>query len=174
MYKGAMTWAAQGYLWEHVRLVPETIEEFNQLVDWKSLYLRRSDPICAIQTNQLTKSTAITGGIDKLNLTVQQGRLFGFIRLTGPANLPLSTLLGLIKPTSGSAQVLGLEVGRQQGQIPPPGGLPAIQAQFYAGMTATTYSIICWSKRPGLPFRCRRLSDRLQLNKDGGRPTVSG
>ena len=45
MYKD-MTWAAQGYLWEHVQrgsLDPETIEaEFNQLIDfWKSLYLRK-------------------------------------------------------------------------------------------------------------------------------------
>ena len=41
-----MTWAAQGYLWEHVQrgsVDPETIEaEFNQLIDfWKSLYLRK-------------------------------------------------------------------------------------------------------------------------------------
>ena len=45
MYKD-MTWAAQGYLWEHVQrgsVDPETIEaEFNQLIDfWKSLYLRK-------------------------------------------------------------------------------------------------------------------------------------
>lgn len=82
----------------------------------------------AIQTHQLTKTYGNHRGIDKLNLTVQQGELFGFIGPNGAGkSTTIRTLLGLIKPTSGSAQVLGLEVGRQQGQILRRVGLPAVR-----------------------------------------------
>lgn len=91
----------------------------------------------AIQTHQLTKSYGKHRGIERLDLTVQQGELFGFIGPNGAGkSTTIRTLLGLIKPTSGSAQVLGLEVGRQQGQILRRVGYLPSETQFYAGMTA--------------------------------------
>ncbi|MBF0935826.1 MAG: ABC transporter ATP-binding protein, partial [Abiotrophia defectiva] len=120
----------------------------------------------AIQTHQLTKSYGKHRGIENLNLTVQQGELFGFIGPNGAGkSTTIRTLLGLIKPTSGSAQVLGLEVGGQQGQILRRVGYLPSETQFYAGMTAR-YLLKLSADLRGLDCQaeCRRLSDRLQLD----------
>ena len=120
----------------------------------------------AIQTHQLTKSYGKHRGIERLDLTVQHGELFGFIGPNGAGkSTTIRTLLGLIKPTSGSAQVLGLEVGRQQGQILRRVGYLPSETQFYAGMTARDLLKLSADLR-GLDCQaeCRRLSDRLQLD----------
>lgn len=61
-----------------------------------------------IQTNQLTKSYGQHRGIDAINLTIEEGEIFGFIGPNGAGkSTTIRTLLGLIHPTSGSATVFG-------------------------------------------------------------------
>lgn len=65
-----------------------------------------------IQTDNLTKSYGKSRGIIDLNLTVEQGEFFGFIGPNGSGkSTTIRTLLGLISPTSGSAEVLGIGGG---------------------------------------------------------------
>ena len=88
-----------------------------------------------IQMQQLTKSYGRSRGIVDVNLTVQQGDVFGFIGPNGAGkSTTIRTLLGLISPTSGSAQVLGKtcweqnrEILREVGYMPP-------DAMFYSDM----------------------------------------
>ncbi len=67
----------------------------------------------AIATTGLSKDYGSGRGLFELDLEVRQGEVFGFL---GPKGAGKSTtmrlLLELIKPTSGSAQVLGLEIGK--------------------------------------------------------------
>ena len=62
----------------------------------------------AIETKGLTKFYGKARGIEDLNLTVEEGEIFGFIGPNGAGkSTTIRTLLGLIRKTSGSASVKG-------------------------------------------------------------------
>lgn len=64
-----------------------------------------------IQTDRLTKFYGKSRGIENVNLTVEEGEIFGFIGPNGAGkSTTIRTLLGLIKPTSGSATVFGRDI----------------------------------------------------------------
>ena len=64
----------------------------------------------AIKTTSLTKYYGKSRGITDMNLTVAQGDFFGFIGPNGAGkSTTIRTLLGLIAPSDGSAQILGME-----------------------------------------------------------------
>ncbi len=70
-----------------------------------------------------------------LNLTVEEGEIFGFLGPNGAGKTTtLKLLMGLIFPTSGSARILGMEIDdpRMKAQI---GFLPE-QPYFYDYLTA--------------------------------------
>jgi ABC-2 type transport system ATP-binding protein len=53
-------------------------------------------------------------GLFELDLEVRQGEVFGFLGPNGAGkSTTIRLLLDLVKPTSGSAHVLGLEIGKQ-------------------------------------------------------------
>jgi len=64
----------------------------------------------AIATFDLTKQYGNNRGITSLNLHVEQGEIFGFLGPNGAGkSTTLRTLLGYMKPTSGRAELLGLD-----------------------------------------------------------------
>lgn len=80
----------------------------------------------AIQTFDLTKTYGERRGIRNVNLTVERGEIFGFLGPNGAGkSTMLRTLLGFMKPTSGRADILGLdtrtksvEIHRHVGNLP--------------------------------------------------------
>ena len=69
----------------------------------------------AIETTNLTKYYGKSRGIEELNLTVSKGEFFGFIGPNGAGkSTTIRTLLGLIKCSSGSASVLGLDIEKDK------------------------------------------------------------
>lgn len=79
-----------------------------------------------IRTTGLTKYYGDTRGVENLDLDVQLGEVFGFIGPNGSGKTTtLRLLLDLIRPTRGSAEVLGcdtrdgsLEIRRRVGYLP--------------------------------------------------------
>ena len=70
-----------------------------------------------VETRDLTKrySERIVA-VDHLNLQVRQGEVYGFLGPNGAGKTTtLRMLLGLVRPTSGSAAVLGARPGSQDG-----------------------------------------------------------
>ncbi len=66
-----------------------------------------------IATTGLSKDYGSGRGLFELDLEVRQGEVFGFLGPNGAGkSTTMRLLLELIKPTSGSAQVLGLEIGK--------------------------------------------------------------
>ncbi len=89
----------------------------------------------AIQTNDLSKFYGSARGIEHLELTVEQGDFFGFIGPNGAGkSTTIRTLLGLISPTSGSAQVLGLDIRKDKTEILARVGYLPSEITFYPGM----------------------------------------
>ncbi len=64
-----------------------------------------------ISTKNLTKFYGKSRGVEDLNLTIKQGEIFGFIGPNGAGkSTTIRTLLGLLKPTSGSATIFGKDI----------------------------------------------------------------
>ncbi len=72
----------------------------------------------AIQAKQIVKKFGDFTAIEGINLNVPKGSIYGFL---GPNGCGKSTtirvLTGLLSPTSGSVNVLGLEIPRQSEQL---------------------------------------------------------
>ena len=95
----------------------------------------RGDVMKAIETHDLTKYYGDVRGIDSVSLSVDEGAFFGFIGPNGAGKSTLiRTLLGLISPTSGSAEIFGRDIveGKLE-NLKEIGYLPA-EAEFYNGM----------------------------------------
>ncbi len=88
----------------------------------------------AIQTVNLTKNYKKSRGIIDLNLSVEKGEFFGFIGPNGAGkSTTIRTLLGLIAPSSGSAQVLGMDIRTDRENILSRTGYLPSEAIFYSG-----------------------------------------
>lgn len=89
----------------------------------------------AIETKKLTKYYGKARGIIDMDLIVPQGDFFGFIGPNGAGKSTLiRTLLGLISPTGGSAEVLGENIRtRRTDCLSHIGYLPS-ETMFYNGM----------------------------------------
>ena len=71
-------------------------------------------PLPAVQTVGLTRSFGALRALDNLNLTVQQGDLFGFIGSNGAGKTTtLRILATFLTPSAGQAIVLGHDVVRE-------------------------------------------------------------
>ncbi|TPG15053.1 ABC transporter ATP-binding protein [Pedococcus bigeumensis] len=69
-----------------------------------------SDPV--VELRDLTKKYGQLAAVDGVNLTVHRGEVFGFLGPNGAGKTTtLRMLLGLIRPTSGDAAVLGVRPG---------------------------------------------------------------
>ena len=89
----------------------------------------------AIMTDHLTKMYGKARGITELNLSVEEGELFGFIGPNGAGkSTTIRTLLGLISPTSGSAQIFGKDIVKDREAILRETGYLPSEALFYPGM----------------------------------------
>ena len=91
----------------------------------------------ALYTEHLTKYYGKARGIRDLNLAVAPGEFFGFIGPNGAGkSTTIRTLLGLITPSSGSAQVLGLDIsGKNRKEILRRTGYLPSDTALYAGLT---------------------------------------
>lgn len=91
----------------------------------------------AIETKGLTKYYGKVRGIENLDLSVPQGEIFGFIGPNGAGkSTTIRTLLGLIRKTSGSASVLGMDSEKEKETILRQIGYLPSEAWFYSGMRA--------------------------------------
>lgn len=90
----------------------------------------------AIKTNNLTKYYGKARGIINLDLTVKEGDFFGFIGPNGAGkSTTIRTLLGLITPTDGSAEIFGQNILQKKTDILQSVGYLPSEAVFYSGMT---------------------------------------
>ena len=89
----------------------------------------------AIQITKLTKYYGKNRGIVELDLVVKKGEFFGFIGPNGAGkSTTIRTLLGMISPTGGNAQIFGMDIVKEkQAVLHKTGYLPS-EAAFYPGM----------------------------------------
>lgn len=88
-----------------------------------------------IETHNLTKYYGKSRGIIDVTLAVEEGDFFGFIGPNGAGkSTTIRTLLGLISPTGGKAEIFGLDAQRNKVAILSDVGYLPGEAAFYSGM----------------------------------------
>lgn len=120
----------------------------------------------AIKTNELTKYYGKARGIVSLNLSVEQGESFGFIGPNGAGkSTTIRTLLGLISPTSGSAQIFGKDIIKEKKAILQDIGYLPSEALFYPGMKVKDIlTLSAHMRKMDCTKEARKLCERLQLD----------
>ncbi|MDD6211554.1 MAG: ABC transporter ATP-binding protein [Clostridiales bacterium] len=119
-----------------------------------------------IKTNQLTKRYGSARGIEQISMTVEEGEFFGFIGPNGAGkSTTIRTLLGLIRPTSGTASVLGMNVETEKEKILAQTGYLPSEAVFYSGMKVKeVLKLSADLRKQNCSEESQRLCQRLQLD----------
>ncbi len=122
----------------------------------------------AIRTENLTKFYGKARGIEQVNLTVARGEFFGFIGPNGAGkSTTIRTLLGLIRPSSGTASVLGMDVARDRERILAQVGYLPSETAFYPGMRVRDILKLSASlRRMDCSAAAARLCRQLQVEPD--------
>jgi len=90
----------------------------------------------AVHTQELRKVFGTFIALDGLNLSVEEGTIFGFLGPNGAGKTTtIRILTGLAHPTGGKAWVNGHEVGSNQGEIARQIGFLPEEPAFYPWMT---------------------------------------
>ena len=72
----------------------------------------------AIEVESLTKCFGAARAVDGISFSVENGEFFGFLGVNGAGkSATINMLSTLIAPTSGTAKVCGMEIGRQDSDI---------------------------------------------------------
>ena len=120
----------------------------------------------AIVLNELTKHYGTHRGINNLSFSVNQGEFFGFIGPNGAGkSTTIRTLMGLIRPTGGSASIFDLDCHSKASVIARDVGYLPSENSYYENMkvrellqyTADLYGMDCKTKM-------KELADRLNLD----------
>ena len=120
----------------------------------------------AIGLNELTKHYGKHRGINNLSFSVNQGEFFGFIGPNGAGkSTTIRTLMGLIRPTGGSASIFDLDCHSKASVIARDVGYLPSENSYYENMkvrellqyTADLYGMDCKTKM-------KELADRLNLD----------
>jgi len=119
-----------------------------------------------IKTEELTKFYGKARGIIDVNLSVEEGDLFGFIGPNGAGkSTAIRTLLGLISPTKGSARIFGKDILKNKTEILSDIGYLPSEAMFYHGMRVK--DILEFSARirgKDCKYEAAALCERLELD----------
>ena len=72
----------------------------------------------AVETDNLTKTFDKKEVIRACNIHVEKGSIYGFLGANGAGKTTVFKLLsGLLIPTMGKIQILGLDIGKQRNEI---------------------------------------------------------
>ena len=120
----------------------------------------------AIRTEGLTKYYGKSRGIVGVDLSVEEGDLFGFIGPNGAGkSTTIRLILGLINSTEGRAEVLGRVVGRKNVEILSEIGYLPSEAAFYSGMKVRDIILLSASlRKKDCRAEAQILCERLELD----------
>jgi ABC-2 type transport system ATP-binding protein len=72
----------------------------------------------AVELRELSRSFGAFKAVDRVSLSVEAGEIFGFLGANGAGkSTTIRMLCGLLKPTSGTGLVLGIDVGSQPEEV---------------------------------------------------------
>jgi ABC-2 type transport system ATP-binding protein len=119
-----------------------------------------------IQVDRLTRFYGKNRGVDDLAFTVERGEIFGFLGPNGAGKTTtIRLLMGLIRPTRGSARIFGLDCWRDATAVKSHVGYVPGDARLYEGMTGAQFFDFLAGFRGGVdPARRRMLVERFEVD----------
>ncbi|MEI7556324.1 ABC transporter ATP-binding protein [Candidatus Chlorohelix sp.] len=120
----------------------------------------------ALELNQLTKNYGSSRGITELDLTVEQGEIFGFLGPNGAGKTTtIRLLLNLIYPTSGKARIFGLDSQSDTVEIRKHIGYLPGEFTLYSNLTGVKTLEYFANLRGGVDWKyVQELAQRLDLD----------
>lgn len=121
-----------------------------------------------IQVHDLTKCYGARVGVCGLSFQVQHGTLFGFLGPNGSGKTStIRMLLGLLRPSSGSATIFGLDVWKQSHRTKAEVGYVPGDVRLYPWLTGRNATAIVGRAR-GMDLLARglELSEEFHLDPD--------
>jgi len=129
-----------------------------------------------LYTKDLTKKYGSFTAVDRLNLEINSGEVFGLLGPNGAGKTTtILMLLGLTEPTSGTVRVLGMDPSRQPLQVKSRVGYMPDQVGFYDDLTARE-NLAYIARLNGIPGkeidrRIREALARVGLEKEASKRT---
>ena len=122
--------------------------------------------MAVVKAQGLTKVFAGGRGVFELDFEVEEGEIFGFL---GPNAAGKTTtirlLMGLLKPTSGNASVLGHDTWNEASQVKSKIGFVPGELHLYENLTGAAFlAFLAGFRPPGALARASLLADRYQLD----------
>ncbi len=132
-----------------------------------------SEPV--IRTEQLTKTYGNRTAVDRLDLSIEAGEVFGLLGPNGAGKTTtILMLLGLTEPTSGHASVAGFDPLRQPLEVKRRVGYMPDQVGFYDNLTGVSnlrYTAkLCGLEDRDADERITKALARVRLTEAGQRP----
>lgn len=119
----------------------------------------------AVETVDLTKAYDNTTVVDRLNLRIPEGEIFGFLGPNGAGKTTtILMLLGLTEPTSGTARIYAYNSTREPLKVKRITGYVPEKVGFYEDLTAR-YNLIYTARLNGIPEKqiIERVSESLDI-----------
>ncbi len=119
-----------------------------------------------IELAQLTRSYGKHRGVIEVDLSVREGEIFAFLGPNGAGKTTtIRVLMGLLRPTSGRAQIFGLDCWRDAARVKALIGFCPGEMRLYEGLTGKEFLDLFAGFRPRSdPRRRATLTDRLDLD----------
>lgn len=121
----------------------------------------------AIDITGLTKRYGRDRGIEDVNLQVEEGEIFGFIGPNGAGkSTTIRVLLNLLFPTSGKAQIMGMDVVRDSKKIKYQTGYVPADANAYSHMETGEFLRYCsrFFRYEGTERKIHELTELFELD----------
>jgi len=143
---------------------------------------KSSDDVHAIWTSGLTKAYGDSVVVDALDLVVPRNSVFGFLGPNGAGKTTtMKMLLGLVRPSSGSGSVYGLDIIAQSPAVRRRIGYLPQDPKFYGHMTARetlrfAAGFFFVGPKDGIDSRASEMLELVGLSEKDDRPvkTFSG
>jgi ABC-2 type transport system ATP-binding protein len=130
----------------------------------------------AIETHDLTRRFGSFTAVDRINVQVREGEIYGFLGANGAGKTTaIRMLCGLLAPTAGSGHVAGLDIMRQTAEIRTRIGYMSQKFSLYPDLTMLDnlrlYGALYGLKRRKIAARIAELGEFLGMSELLGRRT---
>ena len=124
----------------------------------------------AVVTTNLTKTFGDFTAVNRINLSVEKGEIFGFLGANGAGKTTaIRMLCGLLLPTSGDGKVSGYDIYRDNEKIKLSIGYMSQKFSLYHDLTGREnlrfYGSVYRIARADLTDRIAEMTDRLNLSE---------
>ncbi|MCW4000911.1 MAG: ABC transporter ATP-binding protein [Candidatus Bathyarchaeota archaeon] len=131
----------------------------------------------AITITNLTKKFEDKTALENLNLEVQKGELFGLLGPNGAGKTTtISIICGLLKPTSGTAQILGYDIQKDTQKVKEQIGVCIQETAIYPYLTGKEnlelFGNLYGMNKKAINERSKMLLGKVGLTEDAKRVTA--